>query len=235
MKLTWEAVLLKDEGFWVSLFDRKTGVVEDSHTFLMPYCASDVDICPVKIVMAFQQLSGFEEGRIFRQLWKGKFTENVKGIHKLRLIPRFIATSLGIEDPLKYTGQCFRRTSATALADSGASRTSLKRHGAWKSDSVVEGYLHNSKKIRTEIARQLDEDPPSIVNSRNASVTPFETTSSLKENVAPFVLNLSNCSNVTFNFGSNPGFSLGQNAQVQSNVLGLSEPVVPLALRNSSQ
>ncbi|KAJ8912814.1 hypothetical protein NQ315_014397 [Exocentrus adspersus] len=56
-------------------------------------------------------------------------------------IPSIIAKYLGLSDPDKYTGHCMRRTSATLLAEAGASMTMLKRHGGWKSTSVAEGYL----------------------------------------------------------------------------------------------
>ncbi|KAJ8914223.1 hypothetical protein NQ315_003586 [Exocentrus adspersus] len=60
-------------------------------------------------------------------------------------IPSKIAVYLGLPNPSSYTGHCLRCTSATALADAGASsRTNLKRHGGWKSSTVAEGYLEES-------------------------------------------------------------------------------------------
>ena len=49
-----------------------------------------------------------------------------------------------------YTSHAFRRSAATNLADSGVSLINLKRHGQWKSDKVVEGYIANSKPLRKE-------------------------------------------------------------------------------------
>jgi len=49
-----------------------------------------------------------------------------------------------------YTGHCLRRSAATNLADRGVSFVNLKRHGQWKSDSVVEGYIANSEPLRME-------------------------------------------------------------------------------------
>jgi len=49
-----------------------------------------------------------------------------------------------------YTGHCLRRSAATNLADRGVSFVNLKRHGQWKSDSVVEGYTANSEPLRME-------------------------------------------------------------------------------------
>lgn len=75
---------------------------------------------------------------------KGRcFNQNV-GINKIGEIPSKIAQFLGKNDPKKYTGHTFRRTSATLLADSGSNITCIKRHGGWKSTSVAEGYIEDS-------------------------------------------------------------------------------------------
>ena len=54
------------------------------------------------------------------------------------------------KDPLGYTVHAFRRSAATNLADAGVSFVNLKRHGQWKSDSVCEGYIANSKALQNE-------------------------------------------------------------------------------------
>jgi hypothetical protein len=47
------------------------------------------------------------------------------GINKIGGTPSY----LKLQEPQLYSGHCFRRTSATLLADSGANLTTLKRHG----------------------------------------------------------------------------------------------------------
>lgn len=51
--------------------------------------------------------------------------------------PKIIARLLNLEDAELYTGHCFRRTSVTLLANSGANIDILKRHGGWKSATVA--------------------------------------------------------------------------------------------------
>lgn len=60
------------------------------------------------------------------------------------------ACSILGKNPDGYTGHCMRRSAATNLADQGVSFVNLKRHGQWKSDTVVEGYIANSEPIRLE-------------------------------------------------------------------------------------
>ena len=61
-----------------------------------------------------------------------------------------IACGILNKDPKPYTSHTWRRSAATNLADAGVSFLNLKRHGQWISDSVVEGYIANSKPLRDE-------------------------------------------------------------------------------------
>jgi integrase len=78
--------------------------------------------------------------RFFINYKKGRCTVQPVGIN----------TFGGIPSAKEYTGHCFRRTSASLLANAGADMPVIKRHGAWKSSNVAEGYvddyLENKKK-----------------------------------------------------------------------------------------
>jgi integrase len=67
------------------------------------------------------------------------------------------------------TGHSFRRSSATLLADSGADVTVVKRHGGWRSNSVVEGYIEDSLNNKIEISRKIINQSSTIIQSKSAS------------------------------------------------------------------
>ena len=52
--------------------------------------------------------------------------------------------------PTKYSNHSWRRSGATNLADNGCSKTNLKCHGQWTSDTVAEGYIANSRPLCLE-------------------------------------------------------------------------------------
>lgn len=60
------------------------------------------------------------------------------------------------------SGHAFRRTSATVLANTGASIETLKRHGGWRSSTVAEQYIEDSlaykRKTGDAIASAIDMD-----------------------------------------------------------------------------
>lgn len=77
------------------------------------------------------------------------------GIHTIGGMPKKIANYLKLDNAEKYTGHCFRRTSATLLANAGADLTVLKRHGGWKSSAVAEKYIEDSIESKQKIARMI--------------------------------------------------------------------------------
>lgn len=90
--------------------------------------------------------------RLFVKYVSGKCVAQNVGHHTIGAIPSKIATFLNLCNANEYTGHCFRRTSATLLADSGADITTIKRHGSWKSDCVAEGYIEESIQNKISIA-----------------------------------------------------------------------------------
>ena len=64
------------------------------------------------------------------------------------------AEMLGL-DPTNYSNHSWGRSGATNLADSGCSRTNLKRRGQWTSDAVAKGNIANSRPLRLEKMNML--------------------------------------------------------------------------------
>lgn len=104
--------------------------------------------------------------RFFVAYRNKKCTLQPVGKNTFGKIPSMVAEWLGLNNPKAYTGHCGRRTSATLVADAGASMTTLKRHGGWKSSSVAEGYLADSMLQKNKVAKMIAgmEGEPSAVS-----------------------------------------------------------------------
>lgn len=83
----------------------------------------------------------FSEPRFFIQFLKGKCNHQVIGRNKIGETPKSIAKCLKLKNPEKYTGHCFRGTSSTLLAESGANESMLMQLGGWKSSKVAQSNL----------------------------------------------------------------------------------------------
>lgn len=130
---------------------------------------------------------------------KGKCIGQRVGIHTIGGAPRKIAEYLNLSNPERYTGHCFRRTSATLLANAGADVNVLKRHGGWKSTSVAEKYVEESLETKTKVARMI-QGGETFVQVLHQQHETQSYSSSPKGNpkkdclaAAPVTLNNSNC------------------------------------------
>ena len=75
--------------------------------------------------------------RLFACYNNGKSIRQVFGNNKITKVPKIVKTSLQLEHPDCNTSNCFRRTAATLLANSGANSTAIsKQLGGWRLSAV---------------------------------------------------------------------------------------------------
>lgn len=136
--------------------------------------------------------------RLFLKYSNGTCKNQVVGMNSIAKMPKDIAQYLKLPEPCKYTGHCFRRTSATLLVNGGGDITQLKKHGGWKSTNVAEGYIDEclTNKIATaeKILGPTINKPSIFVEARNSENIPIhspETSSGII---------IKNCENCTFTF-----------------------------------
>ena len=112
-----------------------------------------VDFLPVfkRYIIEICQAS-VKQGRLqFLKNWstKGKRRVQNTGKHTINKLHKVVCEILKLR-PDDYGSHSWHCTEATVLADAGASKVNLKRHGQWTSDAVVKGYIANSKALRIE-------------------------------------------------------------------------------------
>ncbi|KAJ8912394.1 hypothetical protein NQ315_013460 [Exocentrus adspersus] len=126
----------------------------------------------VEIVRRYKSLRPSNTGhdRFFVGFRQGVCIRQPVGINTFGNMPKNIASFLNLPYLEQYTGHCFRRSSTSILADSGADLLTIKRHGGWKSNTVAEGYIDTSKGNKKKIAAKiLGEETPSASNSGDSS------------------------------------------------------------------
>ncbi|EFA09409.2 uncharacterized protein LOC103315043 isoform X1 [Tribolium castaneum] len=103
--------------------------------------------------------------RFFINYTKEKCTIQPVGIHKIGGVPAIVAKYLGLENASSYTGHCFRRSSASLLANAGATMERIKRHGGWRSTTVAEGYIEECENTKIKVANLILGEEPLACNS----------------------------------------------------------------------
>lgn len=89
--------------------------------------------------------SHINHNRFFINYINEKCTVQPVGVHKIGRVPQFVAKYLDLENPQSFTGHCFRRTSATILANAGVSMGDIRRHSEWQSSTAAIGYFDGSE------------------------------------------------------------------------------------------
>lgn len=154
--------------------------------------------------------------RLFLKYRQSRCFNQAVGVNTIGSVPSMIAKYLQIPNATAYTGHCFRRTSATLLANAGADMSCLKRHGGWKSSSVAEGYIEESIENKIKISKKnsgCEAENPSTRISTSTSAPPAQCTAIKNINevcenqivketldVSTSGINIGTCSGCTINF-----------------------------------
>lgn len=148
--------------------------------------------------------------RYFLFYLNNKCTVQPIGINTFGKMPTVIAEFLGLPDHKQYTGHCFRRTSASLLAESGAHITEIKKHGGWRSTSVAEGYIDESMSYKNATAQKIlpttttstspvHETSASLQESNGNGICNLTSSNVLQTSLMSKGINVSNCSGCTIN------------------------------------
>ncbi|KAJ8909639.1 hypothetical protein NQ315_015331 [Exocentrus adspersus] len=109
--------------------------------------------------------------RFFVNYIKEKCTVQPVGIHKIGSVSSMVAKFLHLENFSSYTGHCFRRSSATLLANAGANMEVIKRHGGWRSSTVAEGYIEDCENTKINIAQKILGETAPVESSPYSSIS----------------------------------------------------------------
>lgn len=124
-----------DKGVTIVLLQSKTS--DTAKTVYISY-AKDQDICPVKALKAWLEVSQIKEGAMFRSLLKGgKISERLSGHSVLAIIKRHFGE--------KYSGHSTRIGLITASTDKGGPIHIIKKHSRHKSSDMVMRYIEDAK------------------------------------------------------------------------------------------
>ncbi|KAJ6648326.1 hypothetical protein Bhyg_03554, partial [Pseudolycoriella hygida] len=145
LKLTTDNVTDDGDHLTIDIEDTKTH--SPRQFIITPGSVNGVDLLEIlRRYIALRPLSA-KNDRFFLGYRAGKCVCQPVGINTFASMPSKIATLLGLNDPKKYTGHCFRRSSATILAEGRASLTTIQQLGGWKSSKLRESVSGESSSL----------------------------------------------------------------------------------------
>eukprot|EP01063_Lacrimia_lanifica_P021122 TRINITY_DN28377_c0_g1_i1.p2 TRINITY_DN28377_c0_g1~~TRINITY_DN28377_c0_g1_i1.p2 ORF type:complete len:146 (-),score=32.70 TRINITY_DN28377_c0_g1_i1:25-462(-) len=103
----------------------------------------------------------------------------VLGKAQLYGLGHWAARSLGLDDWQEYTGHTWRRTAATAAANSGASIPSMLSHFGWHSPAMPQQYIDTSERAIGQMADALQTGMVNPIVATNAAMPPAANTQTM--------------------------------------------------------
>ena len=131
MKLTLQDIEDLEDSIKITIPNAKTHAMRQF--IVTKGTAPGVDMLHLFRTYAEKRAAGTNHSRFFVSYRSGKCTKQAIGINTIAKLPKMIAEYLKLPSPELYTSHCFRRSSASLLADSGVDISVLKRHAGWKS------------------------------------------------------------------------------------------------------
>lgn len=123
------------DGFLVTYNPAKQRGERKENTFLVPRNVSEPNRCMFSHVQFYLfrlKASGITSGPLFRTCLTRKYSTLPMGKNILGQCGVYMAESLQLDEPKRYTGHCLRRSAACAAADAGATTMDMQRHMNWK-------------------------------------------------------------------------------------------------------
>lgn len=129
--------------------------------------------------------SGKPSKRFFIHYLKGKCTQSAIRHHTTGAMPKKIATYLKLPNIKRYTGHCFRRSSAMLFSNFSAYMQMIKQLGRWRSDIITQDYVENSSNNRHMIFNGLIQNETAIDTQPQVSTSEQATTNPQPVTVNP--------------------------------------------------
>lgn len=182
--LTFGDIELIPEGYKVSHTPCKQRGEVVNKQFIVPLNTINPSACfgsHLKCYMDYAQVCLGDKltknTRLFLTCMKnGRLSSVPMGKNYLYAIPKDVAKSIGL-DQTPYTGHSFKCTSATAMANAGASSLEMRTHFNWKDDATANKYIRESNRALSTIGSYFNQS----VNTASGTVEYREPTSTLDE------------------------------------------------------
>ncbi|KAJ3639156.1 hypothetical protein Zmor_004027 [Zophobas morio] len=161
----------------------------------------------IDIIKKYNSLRKTNDSRFFLTYHNGKCTKSPVGINTIGKIPSRIAEYLHLLHPEHFTGHCFRRSAATAMANHGQGLIAIKQLGGWKSSAVAETYIQDSLQNKIDLSRKVIPEQDCLPSTSSTPVTSlgFTAASAVEHEIinaqeTSTPISIKNCSNCTINF-----------------------------------
>lgn len=145
--IRWSDITSVPEGMEILVPRSKTDQSGEGEVCAIPK-SDDAMLCPVAAITEWRERSGNDRGHAFRQMTSGGrvLNEAIKP-HQVNAIIKSIAMACCLPDAESYSSHSMRRGFATEASRKGAPFGSIMRHGRWRHEGTVLGYIDEGRRF----------------------------------------------------------------------------------------
>lgn len=149
--IRWEHVRFVPEGVEIFIPRSKTDQTSGGHVCALPY--GNDGLCPVKALEAWQAMTQQTEGPAFMAISKsGRLLNRAIRPGSVSLILKSLVRACQLPDAEQFSAHSMRRGFATSARQKGATLASIMRHGRWRSERTVLGYIEEGRRFEDNAA-----------------------------------------------------------------------------------
>ncbi len=145
--IRWRDITEVPEGMEILIPRSKTDQGGEGQVCAIP-SSPDLLLCPILALTQWRERSGQEVAFVFRQITSGgRILKAAIKPHQVNVILKSTAMACGLPDPETYSSHSLRRGFATEASKKGAPLGSIMRHGRWRHEGTVLGYIDEGKRF----------------------------------------------------------------------------------------
>jgi integrase len=153
-----EHITFVPEGMTIIIPRSKTDQSGEGQVCAIPY--GDESLCAVTALKNWCEKAGIHSGFVFRSINRHQQVSDVPLTPRsINLLIKSVAIECKLPDAERFSGHSLRRGFATCASKSGASFVTIMRHGRWRHEGTVLGYI--------EEGQQFEDNAISIILKKN--------------------------------------------------------------------
>ena len=165
--IQWEQVTFVPQGLEILIPRSKTDQEGEGKVCAIPY-GNKTTLCPVTALQRWREKSTLLSGPVFRGVsQKDKIASRPLSPVSVNLIIKKLAAECNLPNAKQYSGHSLRRGFATSASQKGATLGAIMRHGRWRNERTVNGYIEEGQRFEGNAAGLLLEQASTQFSSEH--------------------------------------------------------------------
>ncbi len=143
VRICLEHLTFSDEGLQIMIPRSKTDQEGEGALCAIPY--NNTALCPVVILEKWLQIAHLQSGYVFRSIHRDQLTDQGLNAQSVSIILKELARKNKLEQVDLLSSHSLRRGFATIASKRGVPFVSIMRHGRWRHEGTVMGYIEEGR------------------------------------------------------------------------------------------